>query len=116
MIRFLRSLFKALKESPREEKSPEIEDQEDLCRYIFSSSHMSASKVKYAAFLPDRNGETSVFRTSTIDEHEIWDIGINHVAKNSGRELKGRGDFLYGKCHDRQPGEIATEVRIIRDI
>lgn len=93
MIQFLKSFFKALRESQTRETIPNIQDQEDLCRYIFSSNHVSATKVKYAAFLPDKNGETSVFRISGCTENEIWDIGINHVAKLSGRILKARGDF-----------------------
>ena len=41
----------------------EVADEEDLARFLTSSSHYSSSKVKPAAFLPNpKNGETSVFR------------------------------------------------------
>lgn len=48
--------------------------------------------MKYAAYLPASNGETSVYRTSGLTEEEIWEIGQEKVAKPSGRSLHARGD------------------------
>jgi hypothetical protein len=49
--------------------------------------------VKYAAFLPDKNGETSVFRTSGITNNEIWEIGDCEVSIKRGKPILGRADI-----------------------
>ena len=53
-----------------------------LTRYILSDRYYSASTntVKYRAFMPIRNPdtsvlETSVYRISSLEDHEIWSIG-----------------------------------------
>jgi len=48
--------------------------------------------VKYGAYLPAPNGETSVYRISNLVEKEIWDIGRKYVAGPSKRTLRARGD------------------------
>ena len=41
----------------------QVEDGEDLARFLTSSSHYNSTMAKPAAFLPNpKNGETSVFR------------------------------------------------------
>ncbi len=69
---------------------------EKLTRYIFSRSHYRTSDhtVKYSAYLPAPNGETSVFRTSSISGEEIWKIGLEFVAKPHSRSLYARGDTV----------------------
>jgi hypothetical protein len=49
--------------------------------------------VKYPAFLPNKNGETSVFRISGISHKEVWDIGDREVAKIRGKPILGRADI-----------------------
>jgi hypothetical protein len=49
--------------------------------------------VKYAAFLPDKNGETSVFRTSGITNNEIWEIGDCEVSIKRGKPILERADI-----------------------
>jgi hypothetical protein len=65
-----------------------------IARYILSKSHFRPSDrtVKYGAYLPAPDGETSVYRTSSLTDTEVWDIGREHVAKPSGRTLYARGD------------------------
>lgn len=48
--------------------------------------------MKYGAYMPAPNGETSVFRTSNLSDGEIWDIGYKYVAEPSMRSLYARGD------------------------
>lgn len=69
---------------------------EQVTRYIFSRSHFRTSDntVKYSAYLPAPNGETSVYRTSSISGDEVWDIGWEHVAKPRDRTLRARGDTV----------------------
>ena len=66
-----------------------------IARYIFNKAHFAAStgRVKYPAFLPP-DGETSVFRITSLTEEEIWDIGQHYVAEVSGRTLRARGDLF----------------------
>lgn len=74
--------------------SSEITTSENLSRFIFSRNHIRSSNntVKYAAFLPHINGETSVFRTSGLTDNLTWDIGAE-IEKKRTQNLKGRADI-----------------------
>lgn len=78
-------------ESPQQDK---VATSERIARYILSKRHFSTSNrtVKYGAYLPAQNGETSVYRTSTLPEAEIWKIGKQYVAEPMDRTLYARGD------------------------
>ncbi len=71
-----------------------IKSNEQISRYILSKRHFSRSNktVKYAAYMPAKDGETSVYRTSNLSELDIWGIGTKYVAKPSQRSLLARGD------------------------
>lgn len=73
-----------------------VSPEENLTRYIFSKDHFSPQKgiVKYGAFLPDRNGETSVFRTSNLDDVTVWQIGRLIVAPGHQSPLRARADIV----------------------
>ena len=73
----------------------EIHPEERFTRYILNKNYFSREKreVKYAAFMPPRDLKLSVFRTSSIDDARIWDIGNNIVATPQGRTIKGRSDL-----------------------
>ncbi len=66
---------------------PEIvADEEDLARFLTSSSQFNAVMVKPAAFLPNpKNGETSVFRHGSLPRAPLWQIGEIHMG--AGRTL-----------------------------
>lgn len=68
---------------------------EILSRFILQTNWFSSSenRVKYAAYIPNRNGETSVFRTSGIANDEIWDIGDREVSIKRGKPILGRADI-----------------------
>lgn len=51
-------------------------------------------RVKYPAFLPASDMNTSVFRVSTLSENEIWKIGKDDVAEKRGKQLHGRADII----------------------
>lgn len=58
-----------------------VGDEEDLARFLLSSSQFNAIMVKPSAFLPNpRNGETSVFRHEQNPAEELWKLGGLHVA------------------------------------
>ena len=57
-----------------------VEDEEDLARYLVSSSQFSRITVKPSAFLPNpRDGATSVFRHGSEPRDELWHIGSQYV-------------------------------------
>ncbi|MEW8509138.1 MAG: hypothetical protein AB2598_20850 [Candidatus Thiodiazotropha sp.] len=101
MIQFLKKLLKGLgKSDPDPEPTPDILENETISRFLTSSGHLAKSKriVKYGAFLPNGNGETSVYRITGATNPDIWDIGENYVrapiAKKRGScNLHGRGDI-----------------------
>ena len=69
-----------------------VEDEEDLARFLTSSSQFNAVMVKPSAFLPNsKNGETSVFRHGNHPPDSLWQIGLDHVA--GGRMLHGAAIF-----------------------
>lgn len=73
---------------------PSSGDNELLARYIFESNKYSTEKnvVKPGAFLPNRNGQTSVFSIQGLEEQEVWEIGES-VATNRQKTLKARADI-----------------------
>lgn len=101
MIPYLKKLFKGLRKSaPRPEPTTNILANETVSRFLTSKSQFAKSKniVKYSAFKPNRDGETSVYRTTGISNTEIWLIGEKFVrtpiAKRHGScTLYGRGDI-----------------------
>ncbi|MET0091845.1 MAG: hypothetical protein ABW068_17840 [Candidatus Thiodiazotropha sp.] len=99
MVRFLRRLLTIFLGSARKSlHQGNVAANEQIARYILSKRHFSTSKrtVKYAAYLPAPNGETSVYRTSGVSEEDIWEIGQENVAKPSGRTLYARGETTAG--------------------
>jgi hypothetical protein len=58
----------------------EVSGDEDVTRFLTSSSYFSAVMVKPPAFLPNpANGETSVFRHSGVPRQELWQIADAHI-------------------------------------
>ena len=70
----------------------DISLSENLSRFLFYKREFNeeTNTVKYSAFLPNRNGETSVFRTSTLEIGRIWEIGSD-VSKQRKKTFLGRG-------------------------
>ncbi len=73
---------------------PELSLSEILSRFVLNKRYIrSNNTVRWNAFLPDKNGETSVFRTSGISNNEIWDIGEREVAVSQEKPMLGRADI-----------------------
>ncbi len=65
-----------------------VDDQEDLARFLTSSSHFNAVMVKPAAFLPSlRHGQTSVFRHGSEPRGALWQIARDYAVGD--RSLHG---------------------------
>jgi hypothetical protein len=72
-----------------------IEKEERLSRFIFSSNHYRKSDniIKPAAFMPAPNKTTSVFRTSNLNDSDIWTLGERYVVPKRQKPIVGRGDI-----------------------
>jgi len=72
---------------------PEIVgENEDLARFLRSSSDYSGDVVKAAAFLPDPNDadrEASVFRHGAEPATDLWKIASDHIPLSPGRRIHG---------------------------
>lgn len=69
-----------------------IADEEDLARFLTSSSQFNALMAKPSAFLPNsKDRATSVFRHGSRPRESLWQIGHEHVA--GARALHGAAIF-----------------------
>jgi hypothetical protein len=81
-----------------------ITDDEDLARYLTSSSQFNAVMVKPSAFLPNpKDRETSVFRHGSEPRDKLWATSSEHAA--GGRNLHGAAI-----CKARDVREAQLEV------
>src|SRR6266576_245083 len=65
-----------------------VADDEDLARFLTSSSQFNALMAKPAVFLPSaRDRETSVFRHGSEPRDALWAIGDEHAA--GSRTIRG---------------------------
>lgn len=72
-----------------------VQPSEILSRYIFAESLYNAleQRIIYTAFMPRSDDLCiSVFRTSGLNESDIWTIGEG-VGQQAKRTLHGRGDI-----------------------
>ena len=71
----------------------EVMSDEPLARFLFQRSHFSGmSRVKYGAFLPSKQGQTSVHRVFDLTHGEICGIGKEGVLARMEDQTK----ILYG--------------------
>jgi len=75
--------------------SEEINDDETIARFLISSNHFNASKVKPNAFLPNpKDGQTSVFRQPPEPVGELRQLGIeNGLGNLHGAAMLRAGDI-----------------------
>ncbi len=68
---------------------PEIvADNEDLARFLTSSSQFNTQMAKPAAFLPSvRDRETSVFRHGGEPREALWTMGDEHLPRFHGAAI-----------------------------
>ncbi len=101
MIRCPKSLLKILKVCMHRlsNVSSVVSGSESLSRYIIDKNYYRSSDktVKHNAFMPAKNGTTSIYRIGDLAEGKIWRIGVQYVAKKRGKPLLGRADILASK-------------------
>ncbi len=83
------------------EDIPEVDAQEGLSRFVYSSGHIRRSNqtLKPNAFLPDPHDNLSVTRDREATDDELWTVGRTIADDRSRAEsrtvtLHGRGDVL----------------------
>lgn len=75
-----------------------VGDDEDLARIIRSSSHFTSSTVKASAFLPAKDGMTSVIRHGSEPREALWKV----AAAVLGAEAKIHGAAICKTITIRQ--------------
>lgn len=75
-----------------------VDPVEVVVRFALESNKLK--KQSSTIFLPDRRGETSVYRSRGLDEAAIWSLGATEVASPGGRSLRGRADVVAQSALD----------------
>lgn len=85
-----------------------VVNDEDLARFLTSSSQFATQGVKPVAFLPSpKDRETSVFRHGSEPRVDLWAIGEEHVAGT--RTLHGAAIVKAGDVRLAQLDVLASE-------
>ncbi|MCP4414031.1 MAG: hypothetical protein GY808_15840 [Gammaproteobacteria bacterium] len=86
----------SVSDNPEPKLSADIGPDENISRFLTSTSHFSKTKgrIKYNAFLPAQDGDTSVYRTLGLSSQEISNIGEEYVRQPGLRN--GRSVNIYG--------------------
>lgn len=73
-----------------------VSAEENITRYINQKAYFRAKDgtVRHNAFIPNRSGEVSVYRTAGIGDTEIYQIGKEFFADITGKPLIGRADII----------------------
>lgn len=69
--------------------------QDLLARFLLYKGYYrrESRRVMHQAFMPNREGAVSVFRTDDLSESDIWRIGRALVADPQGKPLHGRAEI-----------------------
>ena len=72
-----------------------IQSSEPLARFITQKAYYrpASETVRHNAFMPNREGKTSVYRIIGLGDPEIFEIGKRFVAKKINKPLLGRADI-----------------------
>ena len=80
----------------------EVSREEEITRYLLEKKEIrSNGKLHWRALLPNKDGETSVYRISGCSENDIWVTGLHDVAAARGKVLVGRGDLKVVRVYDK---------------
>src|SRR5206468_5072835 len=85
-----------------------VADDERLSRFLVFRRWFNpeGQYVKAPAFLPNHKLETSVFRTTDVDEASLWPLADKTVLNREGAQLHGRADIFA-----RQVRVTGLEIR-----
>lgn len=93
-----------------------ISEDEDITRFINQKSYFRSSDktARHNAFMPNKYGETSVYRIIGITDFVIYEIGKKFVAEKQGKPLIGRADLSVSeilKCRLKVEPETQPHPR-----
>ena len=76
-----------------------VSPSEPTARFITQKAYYRSGDktVKHNAYMPNKNGETSIYRTTGITGPEIYEIGQKYVGKIIGRSIKGHAEILVSE-------------------
>ena len=81
-----------------------VSAEENITRFINQKAYFRSDDVtvRHNAFMPNRDGEVSVYRITGIDDSEIYAIGTEYFAEITGKPLMGRADIIVSEIlkHD----------------
>jgi hypothetical protein len=83
---------------------------EVVARFITQKSYFRSldKTVRHNAFIPNRNRETSVYRTAGLAHEEIDEIGQRYVASALQKRLLGRAEIIVLRIIDEGLRVVAT--------
>ncbi len=87
-----------------------IQSSESVARFIMQKTYFrpSTQTVRHNAFMPNREGQTSVYRIIGLDDPEIFEIGRRFVADKMNKPLLGHADIEVLKI-------LEKDLRVISD-
>ena len=90
---------------------PIVSRKETVCKYQLEKDDIRKKDgtLKYRALLPASNGKRSVFRISGLSDPEIWNIGLEKVARIRCLPLLGRFDLKAALVYDQNLNILPDE-------
>ena len=81
-----------------------VSAEENITRFINQKTYFRSSDgtVRHNAFIPSPSGEVSVYRTTGINDSEIYQIGNEFFADITGKPLMGRADIVASEIAKRE--------------
>lgn len=82
----------------------EVAASEPICRFVTGKDYYRPSdkSVKHNAFMPNNDGETSVYRTISLNDEKIHNLGKRFVAPGKKKPIKGWADILALRIMEQQ--------------
>jgi len=89
--------------SPSSNLSPTVSRDETVSKYQLEKNDVRQDgTLRYKALLPGSDGKRSVFRVYGLNESEIWDLGLEKVARIRYLPLLGRFDLKAALVFDQE--------------
>ncbi len=82
----------------------EVAASEPICRFVFGTDYYRRSdkSVRHNAFMPNNAGETSVYRTISLNDEKICDLGECFVAPMRKKPIKGWAKILASRITEQK--------------
>jgi len=90
----------------------EVAASEPICRFVFGTDYYRPSdkSVRHNAFMPNNAGETSVYRTISLNDEKIYDLGERYVAPMRKKPIRGWAKILASRITEQ---ELRVDPKLI---